>query len=349
MIISRKLSDSLRIANIMCTLLVIAIHYNTKHDMDLSSGFTWNYYLQEFITNGLARVAVPFFAFIAGLFFFLSYKNLSSYPKAIKKRINSLLIPYLVASFLIFIVEYVYGVIQWDLSLENFDLFIRDVLFTPISVQFWFLRDLMILVLLTPIIFKLVSQLELWIMVPVMVLWLLDIEIMPLFAGRHVITIETLSFFILGCYFSQHTYLLEKLVNGMKNKTVFTVVIIYLMLCVIRIVIEPDMANWYTNKYQINSLIIQNMSIFIGVFLIIALSTKIINAKLLYLSQFTFFVYIFHLLPLSHLVGKITSYIISDAYKFYLTFPVAVILVFISAVFCKKLMPRLYSVFSGGR
>lgn len=347
--ISKKLSDSLRIANIICTLLVIAIHYNTKHDMDLSSGFTWNYYLQEFITNGVARVAVPFFAFIAGFFFFLSYKNLSSYPKAINKRVNSLFVPYLVASFLIFIVEYVYGVIQWDLSLENVDLFMRDVVFTPISVQFWFLRDLMILVLLTPIIFKLVSHFKLWIMLPVMVLWLLDVEVLPLFYGRHVISIETLSFFILGCYFSQHTHLLEKLVNGVTNKTVFTVVIIYLILCVIRIVLEPDMANWYTNKYQLNSLIIQNTSIFIGVFLIITLSAKIINTKLLYLSQFTFFVYIFHLLPLSHLVGKITSYMISDAHKFYLTFPLATTLVFIAAYVVKEKAPLIYKILSGNR
>jgi len=347
--ISTKLSDSLRVANIICTILVVAIHYNTKHDIDLSSGFTWNYYLQEFFTNGIARIAVPFFAFIAGFFFFLAYDNHSSYPKAIRKRVNSLLTPYLLASLIIFIVEYIYGEIRWELSFQNLTLLMRDVVLTPISVQFWFLRDLMFLVLITPIIFTLVNKLKLLTIVPIMILWFFDIEIMPMFSNKYFITIETLSFFMMGCYFSQHTHLLESLIDRMSPKIIYVILLVYLALCIARIIIEPDMANWYVDKYLLQSLIIQNISILIGVFLIISLSSKMLDDKLIYLSQFTFFVYIFHLLPLSHLVGKIASFIISDAYKFYLTFPLALIFVFVGAIGCQKVLPAVYKVLSGGR
>ena len=347
--ISQKLSNSLRVANLFCTILVVAIHYNTKHDMDLSLGYTWNYYIQELLTNGIARIAVPFFAFIAGFFFFVSYKGMSNYRFAVKKRINSLFIPYVLASISIFIVEYIYGVIQWSLSLDNYAYLLRDVFFSPISVQFWFLRDLMFLVLITPLIFLLVKHLKLLAIVFVMTLWFFDIELMPLLAGRYFITIETLSFFTLGCYCAQNTHLLERLVTGISNKALLSVVGFYLFLCIFRIIIEPDMANWYTDKYQIHTLIIQNISIFIGVFLVISLSSKAIHQKFLYLSQFTFFVYIFHLLPLSHLVGKITSYMISDAHKFYLTFPLATLLVFITAYLVKEKTPIVYKILSGNR
>lgn len=347
--ISKKLSDSLRIANVICTLLVIAIHYNTKHDMDLANGYTWNYYIQELLTNGIARIAVPFFALVAGFFFFLSYKGISSYPNSVRKRVDSLLVPYLLASLIIFIVEYVYGVIQWDLSIDNVTLLIRDVVVNPVSVQFWFLRDLMFLVLLSPLIFVLMYKFKLWVIVPVMMLWFFDIEIMPLVASRYLITIETLSFFMMGCYFSYRVDMLNKLISTVSAKVIFVALFVYLALCVVRIILEPDMANWYTDKYQLHSLIIQNTSIIIGVFLVVLLSSKILNDKLIYLSQFTFFAYIFHLMPLSHLVGKLTSYVISDAYKFYLTFPLATIMVFSGAFFCKMITPNLYKLLSGNR
>jgi hypothetical protein len=206
----------------------------------------------------------------------------------------------------------------------------------------------MFLILISPAIFILVRKFELWIVIPLMILWFLDIEVMPLLAGRYVITIETFSYFTLGCYLTQHLSVLDKLVHATKHQ-IFFVLISYLTLSIIRIILEPDLANWYTDKYEWYTLIIQNISIFIGVFLVIPLSSKLLKSKLLYLSQFTFFVYIFHLLPLSHLVGKITSYMISDAFKFYLTFPMAVLLVFLGASICKKILPTFYRVVSGGR
>ena len=347
--ISQKLSDSLRVANLFCTILVVAIHYNTKHDMDLSLGYTWNYYIQEFLTNGIARIAVPFFAFIAGFFLFLSYKNNSSYPIAIQKRVKRLFVPYILASSIIFIIEYLYGKVILDYSLGTFNQLATIIILKPVSVHFWFLRDLMFLVLITPLIFLLVKHLKLLVIVLVMTLWFFDIELMPLLTGRYFITIETLSFFTLGCYCAQNTHLLERLVTGISNKVLLGIVGFYLFMCIVRIILEPDMANWYTDKYQLHTLIIQNISIFIGVFLVVSLSSKAIHQKFLYLSQFTFFVYIFHLLPLSHLVGKITSYMISDAHKFYLTFPLATLLVFITAYFVKEKTPIVYKILSGNR
>jgi hypothetical protein len=347
--ISQKLSDSLRVSNLFCTILVIAIHYNTKHDMDLVNGFTWNYYFQEFLTNGIARIAVPFFAFVAGFFFFLSYKNISSYPLALKKRGNSIFIPYIIASTLIFIVDHCYGKILWSSTEHITSQIIESVFLKPVSIQFWFLRDLIFLVLISPVIFIAVRQLKLWIVLPLLVLWLVDIEVTPLLAERHMITVETFSYFVLGCYLSQNLIILDKLIEVLSKRMTLYIFLVYIVLCIVRVYIDPEMANWYINRYEFHTLIIQNISILIGVFLVIKLSSFVISDRLIFLSQFTFFVYLFHLKPLSYGIGKLTSYLISDAYKFYLTFPLATLVIFIVAYLLKKTIPDVYKILSGNR
>lgn len=347
--ISQKLSDSLRVANLLCTLLVVAIHYNTKHDMDLVNGFTWNYYFQEFLTNGIARIAVPFFAFATGFFFFLSYKNTSSYPLAMKKRVQSILIPYVLASTLIFVVDYCYGKVLWSSTTHVFSQLVDFILLKPVSVQFWFLRDLMFLVLVSPIVFIAVKFLKMWVVLPILSLWFIDIEITPLLAGRNIITIETLSYFTLGCYLSQNVKVIEALISNVSKKVTVQVLLVYIVLCIARVCVDPDMANWYVNRYELYSLILQNITILIGVFLMIKLSSLVISTRLLYFSQFTFFVYLFHVKPLNYGIGKVSSYLISDAYKFYITFPLATVVVFIAAYFIKETTPYIYKVVSGNR
>src|SRR5207245_2915026 len=59
-ILTRTLSNALTVANLLAILLIVAIHYNTKSA--IASTANWNYIVQEFITNGIARAAVPLFA-----------------------------------------------------------------------------------------------------------------------------------------------------------------------------------------------------------------------------------------------------------------------------------------------
>jgi surface polysaccharide O-acyltransferase-like enzyme len=60
--ISKDVSSSLMIANLMAMLLVVTIHYNSKGSIDTSFGYDLNYIIQESLTNGFARSAVPIFA-----------------------------------------------------------------------------------------------------------------------------------------------------------------------------------------------------------------------------------------------------------------------------------------------
>jgi surface polysaccharide O-acyltransferase-like enzyme len=125
------------------------------------------------ISGGLAGFAVPIFFLMAGyLFFYGSKYSIKTYIEKLKRRIGSLLIPFLFWNVLTIIVfalgEQVHFTARfftyWDwppiahfrvLDYLNaiFGIWAKE----PISFQFWFIRDLMVLVLLVPIIHFMLS------------------------------------------------------------------------------------------------------------------------------------------------------------------------------------------------
>ena len=151
--ISKKLSGSLMVANVIATILVIAIHYNSKGKIDISTGISINYLIQDFITNGLARVAVPFFALISGFFLYPKLVEISGFKGVLSNKKSTLLLPYIFASVLIYVSA---TAIQFVLNPEQpRDLSVLNVLFEmlvkPASTQLWFLRDLILLTLISPL------------------------------------------------------------------------------------------------------------------------------------------------------------------------------------------------------
>jgi surface polysaccharide O-acyltransferase-like enzyme len=99
---SERNSEAFKIANLIAIFLIVAIHYNSKHYIDTNSALSLNYYVQEWFTNSIARIAVPFFGFAAGFFYFLNFKRISEYWLQLSKRGWSLLVPYTIAVSVVF-------------------------------------------------------------------------------------------------------------------------------------------------------------------------------------------------------------------------------------------------------
>ena len=95
------LSNKLKILSLIAIILVIFIHSfieNTTNNTLISQSTA---FLQYFISQGIARIAVPIFFIISGYLYFLSYKNTrEKYMTKTKKRIRTLILPYLLISFL---------------------------------------------------------------------------------------------------------------------------------------------------------------------------------------------------------------------------------------------------------
>jgi len=338
------------VVNFVSTILIISIHYQSNRIIPEIDYFNWNYLIQEFIVNGIARVSVPSFSFISGYYLFLSLGRSETYFKMIKKRSKTILIPYLACSMIIFLLS---ALIDWVFNTEiiheiNLISIIRNIIIKPISIQFWFLRDLIILLIISPLILIKNKKVSFVAGMIFAVLWLFEIQPFPKVSGWYLINIEVLFFFWIGGYISQYKYLLINLFNLKKIYKVL-IILLWVLLIFIRIYIEPGFYIWYNENTEIPIVLIYKFAILTGVISLFIICSQFKKAMfIIYLSGYTFFAYVFHFQPLFLFTG-ITPQFIELQYNFYINFPIAVAIVFSLAYLISKFFPKLYSLITGGR
>ena len=149
--------------------------------------------LSYLLARVFAAIAVPLFFFISGFLFFYRIPRFTSrdYKRKLKSRAKSLLAPYvfwnLVIILFYFLVQHFMPELMsgrkklisdytlsdwlwafWDTSMINADAEGRF----PFNFPLWFIRDLMVMALLSPVIYFLVRKLR-WVIVACLgVLWI---------------------------------------------------------------------------------------------------------------------------------------------------------------------------------
>ena len=133
-------------------------------------------YFSQWLSAIISSVAVPMFFFFSGFLFFYKVKEFdkSIYLTKLKKRARTLLLPYIIWNFLVIAFTLVsqlalpsmfsgrnmpvtqWGVIEWVSAFWCAQS--QESLAFPICYQFWFIRDLMVTLLLTPIIYTLIKR-----------------------------------------------------------------------------------------------------------------------------------------------------------------------------------------------
>ena len=181
--------------------------------------------VKVFFSGGLSLIAVPAFFFISGYLFFrnVSHWNKETYTGKLKKRIHSLLIPYLLWNILciplvcfstyfehlaqapsLAVQEYLGSIrwlhIFWDHTVATLDipnlLGSHTLYVAPLLGTMWYVRDLIIMVVLSPLVWLFIKKTGKYGMVAFTLLFLL--RIWP------PITLNGISayFFTLGAWFS---------------------------------------------------------------------------------------------------------------------------------------------------
>ena len=180
------------------------------------------HYYSTLIFQGPFAFRNQFFYFVSGFLFFLNVQkfDFSIYKKKIKNRINSLLVPYLFWNFVVFAVYFTLQTIPQLSNFTNKDIHLHDffsyfwnnegamkadyslVVETgnfPIAYQFWFIRDLMIAILLSPAIYFFCKKTKIYGILLLGVLWIMDWWVnIPGFSSFWVF------FFTAGAYFGIH-------------------------------------------------------------------------------------------------------------------------------------------------
>lgn len=190
--------------------------------------------IHHLLTNEFARTAVPLFFLISGILFFRTPDfNCSIYLSKLKSRIRSLFIPYIFWNLAVFGVQ---AISQWlfpsmlsgrNKLITNFSSLDFLTMFwnhnhegVPICYQFWFIRDLIIVVILSPIIYWIIKKTPIIVAV-IGVFWLFGIW--PNVTGFECVSIF---FFSLGGWLGIYKDKLYKLF-GLNIRQIIIGIIIY--------------------------------------------------------------------------------------------------------------------------
>lgn len=93
--ISVACSQKIKNMSFICALLVVAIHVDWYHGV---FSFTWLVY--HFVRGGISQVAVPYFFVVSGFLLSIHMDDYGWYKNEVKKRVYSLVIPFVVWSII---------------------------------------------------------------------------------------------------------------------------------------------------------------------------------------------------------------------------------------------------------
>ena len=197
------LSNKIRNINFILIIMIVFLHaYN------LPKGYPENsilYVIEQFFTNGVARVAVPLFFIISGYLFFINISKftIGIYMKKIKKRLNSLVIPFLVWSLIsVILVTNVslFGYNFGRINIQSISDFFNILIIKPIPFQLWFIRDLFIIILLSPLLYIILKKISFIYLPALFIIWFINAQIFK------IVDNETVFFFSLGSFFALNKF-----------------------------------------------------------------------------------------------------------------------------------------------
>jgi surface polysaccharide O-acyltransferase-like enzyme len=199
------------------------------------------------LSHSLSAIAVPTFFLISGYLFFMKCTEFTwgFYRYKIQRRIHSLIIPYFLWNALAIVVyvlvtlgkygtlepanyilsqgwHWFYDCISWAPSRVNW-LGDTAISATPFDLPLWFLRDLIVVSLLSPVIYGFVKRLKIW---GILLLLLADISrIWPALPG---FSSTAFCYFSLGAYLAINRYNIVDLVHRYKH-TILPIALVLLL------------------------------------------------------------------------------------------------------------------------
>ena len=142
-------------------------------------------FIRVLISQGIARVAVPLFFLMSGYLFFANFRwSQHTFARKVTTRMRTLLIPFLfwstatlafyaVVQAIPVLAPYFSGptALIRELPLQDYANVLIGFKGYPIAYHFWFIRDLMVLVLLAPLIALILRSAALPFLLAVYLLW----------------------------------------------------------------------------------------------------------------------------------------------------------------------------------
>lgn len=210
------------------TILVVCIHFNillyplVSHGEIIQYDLTWVQYPITLFSEVLGRIAVPFFFLISGYFFFFKEKRFTRevYIRKIKRRFFTLFIPYIAWWFLAGVLNIILSKykLAYPVSLNEFLIgvwytkganpILTTSINTPLNGPLWFVRDLMVIIMMSPIVFLTIRNRK------SSATFILLLALLYIFVGGNNlpqyiapgVSMPCILFFSIGAYFGWHKF-----------------------------------------------------------------------------------------------------------------------------------------------
>jgi hypothetical protein len=307
------------------------------------------------MTNGICAIAVPALFIISGYFLFINIQTGSKteFTERFKKRLKTLAVPFLVwsaAGILLFFILQSFPLSKpfftKDLVREySFIKWLYFLFYLPIPAQLWFIRDLIILILLSPLSYKALKIIPKITLLACCVLWYFNVPM-------YIFSNEALLFFMAGSYLGIHKILPQ---NFYKiNFNPFLLVLLWIVLEAVKTLLieEHIYIIWLIT-------LLRRIAIITGIVAIwysydrLYKNTDISTKKYYPLFQYSFWIFVTHQ-PLLNIIKKALNYALGfnnwTSFAIYILAPIITLLIITPlAMLLRKYAPKVYYVTTGGR
>lgn len=364
-------SQSLDLLRFPLALFVVAVHvfspfpYIDTADMPVTDA------IFRFVAAFIKDQSVPVYFFIAGYVFFLGVDmSIDAYAGKLRRRCNSLLMPYLVwntVAILYMLKVFLPGISSvsefagsggLDLSLSAFIESFRDDRFGiapydtgytdgtfPIDKPLWFVRDLMIMALISPAIYtlyRLPSRTATSVLAAATLVWTAHIPGL----GHLAQLLEAFVFFAWGGFMSYHR---RDMMLEFKRCFV-TSMILYPLLATAVMILSPHRPE--------AMMYVKSINIIVGLFFFYNLSAWLVSHKHLKASPFlasaSFFIYCGHFIILDPIARRVFGIIspqtdLAAATAYIIIYVLIIGILLVTYALMRRFTPRLLAPFTGGR
>lgn len=330
----------------------------------------WFFFIVNFISQTLARIGVPlFFLFSGFLFFYNKVFNIGVYKQKLRSRAMTLLIPYILWNTIALIwqlkcfipgISSFYHPVEIHFSLMRFfhtyfcntyhsgiilgPPYYPDDRFYPIDLPLWFVRDLMVMVAISPIIYWVVKRRGI---LPVMflgILWLFSTLAIPRGIGYLNQLVTAAFFFSWGAYYSLFNRNFVLSFRNFRYSPIF-----YIITALLDALTKGQVYNDYFHKIGI---LLGIVSVVVMVSCLIEYEKVRVNKTL---ANSSFFIFALHFLFINEL-GKILFVLFGmpdDPYAMlalYIVVPILTTLICLGLyVLLKNYLPKICYLLTGGR
>ena len=305
-------------------------------------------FVQTFV-SALTSVAVPLFYTISGFLFFKGITSTGQCLYKIRKRVRTLLVPYLIWNIffvLWFVVlteiphvsKYINSDILSNYSIQNPLNTLCNLFIKPAGFHLWFLRDLLLFVFLTPLLYVLINKTK----------WLPFFIILLTTGG---VTIFWLSSFTLG---STLALCCKDGLNIVTNKRIIKTAIVFFFIYSISsgfgvFSVEHTIVKNYISQL---SVLVFMVAIW-GGYDIIVEKDHMPKNWLVFAFNYSFFIYLFHE-PAFNIIKKMGLIIFGvgnvQLVVLYLVNPLIMVGIAVGVGYIiKRIMPKVYNVLTGER